>query len=351
MKISTIINRNIIVSLFSIISFSLNAQNTHLRSDWMVGKWGIMVHWIAPGPAPEKGQRITDLNTAVNQFRLDSFLVQFKESGAEYLMFTIGQNTGYYASPNATLDSLAGVGNCSKRNLVLGIAQGVHQFGKRFIAYLPGEIKAAGSLHKAFAWNPDDQQQFQERYTRFIGDYSLKLGKLLDGWWFDGCYNLWPEFYVPRDWKLWCNAARAGNPDAVVAFNDGCFYVGSMLPGSPYQDYLSGECWKFQDGKIVVGHEEPTCSILPTSRFVKGTQCQFHVQLPIDCNKDWMHDTPGKMPPPSYTDDELFPAVLNVLKVGGTVTLNVGIYQEGYISDQTLEQLKRLNNFLKVNLK
>ncbi|MBB3186203.1 hypothetical protein FHX64_000366 [Microbacter margulisiae] len=348
-KKKQIIENCLIVFVFLAFSFHLKAQKDTLRSNWMVGKWGIMVHWIAPGPAPAKGPWIKDLNTAVNNFNLNRFLSQVKESGADYLVFTIGQNTGYYTSPNATLDSLVGYGHCSKRDLVLEIAEGIHHQRKRFIAYLPGEIMESKSLHKGFGWNAENQNTFQYRYTDFIRCYSLKFGKLLDGWWFDGCYNLWAAYYIPRDWKLWTSAARAGNTDAVVAYNDGSFYVGSLLPIAPYpyQDYLSGECWKFWQNKIVVGHEEPTFTTLPSSRFVKGTQCQFHVMLPIDCNKDWMHDTPGKMPPPSYTDNELFPAVLNVLKVGGTVTLNVGIYQEGYISSQTLDQLKRLNKYIK----
>ena len=352
MKITKSINQIIIVLVFTNTFVNSNAQEAPLRSDWMVGKWGVMVHWIAPGPAPEDGPRIKELNAAVDQFDLKRLSSQLKASGANYFVFTIGQNTGFYTSPNATLDSLVGPGHSSKRDLVFEIAKAVHDEGKRFIAYLPGEIKGSQSLQKGFGWNVENQDTFQHRYTDFIKTYSLKFGSLVDGWWFDGCYNLWAPYYVPRDWKLWSSAARAGNNNAVVAYNDGSFYVGGLLPTAPfpYQDYLSGECWKFAQGAITVGHEEPTFTTLPSSRFVKGTQCQYHVMLPIDCNKDWMHNTPGKMPAPSYTDEELFNAVLNVLKIGGTVTLNVGIYQEGYINDETLQQLQRLNNFIKLNL-
>src|SRR5258708_18006238 len=38
------------------------------RADWMAGKWGMMVHWIAPVPRAEKGKRIEDLDQAVDQF-------------------------------------------------------------------------------------------------------------------------------------------------------------------------------------------------------------------------------------------------------------------------------------------
>ena len=147
------------------------------RTEWMAGAWGIMCHWIAPGPAPEKGERVTDLNRAVNAFHLPRFLEQFEESGAGFVIFTIGQNTSYYASPNATLDRLAGPGHCSERDLILEIAQGAHKLGKRFIPYLPAEIRAPEALHKPFAWNPADQSEFEKRYTDFVREYALRYGK------------------------------------------------------------------------------------------------------------------------------------------------------------------------------
>lgn len=346
----------LIVSLF-LICISCKKDKTqetppvivHPSTDWMAGKWGLMVHWIAPGPAPAEGEWISDLNTAINNFQAEKFLSQFEASGAEYLMFTIGQNTSKYCSPNKIMDQYAGKGHCSDRDLALELAVGVKKLGKKFIPYLPAEVDAPVDLHVPFAWNSGgDQSEFEKRYTEFVKEYSVKFGKNYDGWWFDGCYS-WAAFpNNKRHWPLWINAARAGNPDAVVAFNDGSFYLGITRPVTDYQDYLSGECWEIKDGKLVSGSKGWLYQ--PISRFLPNTQCQFHVQVPIDCNKSWVNQTPGLMPSPSYTDDELFSAVLNVLKVGGTFTINVGIYQEGYISDQTLEQLKRLNIFLKSNL-
>ena len=99
------------------------AKQSH-RADWMMqSPYGVMVHWLAPGPAAEKGPYIRDLNRAVDAFQLDRFVQDFQRTGADWLIFTIGQNTSYYASPNPTLDRLAGPGHCSRRDLVLEIAQ------------------------------------------------------------------------------------------------------------------------------------------------------------------------------------------------------------------------------------
>ena len=39
-------------------------------------------HWLAPGPPPEKGERINDFDRAVDAFDLDRFMEDFQWSGA-----------------------------------------------------------------------------------------------------------------------------------------------------------------------------------------------------------------------------------------------------------------------------
>lgn len=321
------------------------------RALWMTrGTFGLMVHWLAPGPQPEKGERIPNLDRTVDAFNVSRFLADFHASGADWLIFTIGQNSGFYAGPNATLDKFVGKpGHCSRRDLVGEIAHGVHAQKKRFIAYLPAEVAAQShEIHQAFAWNPADQSEFQTRYCAFIRDYALRLGKHLDGWWFDGCYT-WDVFpNAVRRWSDWCDAARAGNPDAALAFNDGSFCIGETRPPTPLQDYLSGEVEQLRDGAIRLGRGKDAPTHLPQSRFIPGTRCQWHALLPIDCGPDmaWAHDTPGPMGPPRFSDAELFAFVKRCRAAGGAVTLNVGIYQEGHLGAATLDQLQRLRGAL-----
>jgi len=311
------------------------------RAGWMPRRsFGVMVHWLAPGPAREKGEYIHDLNRAVDRFDLEQFIGGFRATGADWLIVTIGQNTSYYASPNAVLDRLAGPGHCSKRDLVLEIAQRLHKIGKRFIAYLPSEVNAPKDLHKPFAWNPKDQSEFQRRYTSFIREYAVRYGKNLDGWWFDGCYT-WDVFpNSTYNWPLWFDAARAGNPYAAVAFNDGSFCIGITKPVTPLQDYLSGEVDVLIDGKIRLGRQANAPLYLPKSQFAECMACQWHALVPIDC--EWMHSGPGPMPPPKYSDADLFRFVKSCKAVDGAVTLNIGVYQEGKMAPASVAQLGRL---------
>jgi hypothetical protein len=252
-----------------------------------------------------------------------------------------------YASPNAVLDKLAGPGHCSKRDLVEEIASRIHKSGKRFIGYLPSEVNAPKELHQAFAWDPKNQSEFQRRYTDFIREYSVRLGPKLAGWWFDGCYT-WDVFpNNTYNWPLWFDAARAGNPDAVVAFNDGSFCIGITKPVTPLQDFLSGEVELLKDGGIRLGRDENSPPYLPKSRFADNTRTQWHALVPIDCNRHWAHEKSGPMASPSYPDAELMGFLKRCRAVGGVVTFNVGISQEGALGAETVNQLARLAASLK----
>ncbi len=312
------------------------------RTDWMAqGNYGLMVHYLVPGVAPERGETNRNVDEVVDGFDLDRFIEEFKSTGADWLIFTIGQNTGHYSSSNAALDRIAGPGHTSRRDLVLEIAQRVKALRKHFIAYLPAEVCAQKWFHEAFAWNVSDQTEFQKRYLQVVADYAKKFGKLLDGWWYDGCYIGAPEFNVNYDWPAWTEASRAGNPDAVIAYNDGSFCIGQTQPLTPLQDYLSGEAEVLRDGKIRLGRAEDAPLYLPESRFVPGTQCQWHALAFIDCF--WGHSKPGPMEPPLYSDADLLSLLRSCRSVGGAVTFNVGIYQEGHLGVQTLAQLQRVS--------
>jgi hypothetical protein len=323
------------------------------------GKFGMMVHWIPPGPPPQHGRRLKDINKAVDRFDLDRFLADFRRSGADWLIFTIGQNSGYYSSPNSVLDRLAGPGRCSRRDLVLEIATGVKKMGARFIGYLPCEVKGQSeAVRQAFGWTMQEgtgQEEFQRRYTEFIAEYSRRLGKRLDGWWFDGAYT-WPVFHNSMiNTKLYMNAARAGNPDAAVAFNDGSFCCGHGAPVVRGQDYLSGEVEFLIQGRIRYGRKKRLLTPA-THKPQPPRACLWHALVPIDCMwghggnfPDWMNapfswvpPKPHQMENPLYTVDDLEKLVREFKAVGGGVTFNVGIFQEGGLGPKTVSQLAEL---------
>lgn len=329
---------------------------TH-RADWMhEGSYGLMVHYLPEPEGASSRARADDFNRIVDAFDVDGFMEQFAESGADWLLFTIGQNLGYYCSSNSVLDALV-PGRTSRRDLMMELAQAVKGLGKRMLLYLPAEVaQQDDEIRAAFRWTRENLAEFMDVYLQFVEAYSAKFGLLHDGWWFDGCYERY--YTLPGwDWRRWLDAARAGNPDSIVAFNDGSFCIGKIQPVTPLEDYLAGEVWLLDDGKIrtdylhtkmsiqdgrrvVSGEGEPAYH-MPKERFINGVQ--WHALCPFDSSFN------GRLYCVSYTDAFLFRWVADCKRAGGAVTLNAPIDQAtGLIPASSSAQLKRLGEFLKL---
>ncbi len=329
------------------------------RAAWMrEGKFGLMVHWIHPAVPPKDGEKETDFQRAVDAFDLDLFLSDFDKTQADWLVFTIGQNTGCYASHNQTAERLLGPGHTSQRDLVMEIARQIKARNKRFIAYLPCIVThASDDLRTLFGWTGEENttpEVFCERYSQFIRDFALRFGTLLDGWWFDGALE---AFHYPQI----CNqpfmeAARAGNPMAAVAFNDGAACVGSTQ-ATEGQDYMAGETEVVIGGKIRNGRASDAPLLDPRNhRPAPPASCLWHALVPIDCY--WGHGNSflpehnlpvavppyqaGRMEPPLYSTADLATLVSDFKAAGGGVTFNVGIFQEGGLGPETVDQLNEL---------
>ena len=62
------------------------------------GTYGMMVHYLIrpQGNTPE--EKTANLNRTVDGFDLDYFFRQFDETGADWLIITLAQGTGYLSS-------------------------------------------------------------------------------------------------------------------------------------------------------------------------------------------------------------------------------------------------------------
>lgn len=335
-----ITRRLILGSAFSLPFIRAKARSS--RASWMAGRWGIMVHWVPPGPAAKWGAHRNELNDAVNHFDLDQLVAQICRTKAAWVIFTLGQNSGLYSSPNRYLDSIAGPGHASSRDLVLEMAKEFTSRGIKLIVYAPGEIKAVKSLHLPFGWNPLDQSLFQQRYTTFLREYSERFAEYCSGWWIDGCYA-WPEFpNSSRDWSLWAGALRAGNEEAALAFNDGCFLDDHPYPLTSEQDFLSGEASGFGLTGPLVKRANSVRSYTFDNGYTERLGCQAHVVAPLDNHGNWVFSGPGPITPPAYTVEDLSKIIENYRRSRAALTFNVGIYQEGLLGDETVEALVRL---------
>ena len=218
------------------------------RASWMrKAHWGVMTHYLADWIAKNTGKDMTVArwNNLIDNFDVERLANQIKGTGAGYHLISIGQNSGYYLSPNAIYDRFVGIhpSKCSKRDLIADLYKAHHKNGVRLMVYLPSGGPAQDHVAvEALGWQPGAHRnaEFQIKWQQVIREWSERWGTNVSGWWFDGCY--WPNTMYRRsapNFATFAAAARAGNPQSAVAFNPGVFH--RILSMSPYEDYTAGE--------------------------------------------------------------------------------------------------------------
>jgi len=322
------------------------------RAVWMAeGSFGVMTHYLIKPDGATPEERTAELNRIVDGFDVEAYVRRIEETGADWVIFTIGQTTGYLCCPNEYLDSRA-PGMTPRRDLVMELAERLHAAGKRLILYIPSEQNAEAAIQAALdAGSPG----FADRYFEFLREYSVRYGTLLDGWWFDSC-GPHPDEY----WLRWLEALRAGNPDTAVAFSGAEFCCGGPVePVCLLEDYHAGEIHLLEDGAIrrdflppggdiVVGdgklrlRGQEARTYLPDGPFIAGVQ--WHCLLPLDLT--FNPAVPNQFC--HYTDRELLAFVRAVKAVGGAITINVPIdIADGTIPEDSHASLVRLGRNLR----
>lgn len=220
------------------------------NTDWFRDAgFGIMVHYLKPAIVPEGGAK--EWNDAVNSFNVEHFASQTNEAGAGFVMFTLGQNSGYYCSPNSAYDKVLGTkpGDlCSTRDLPLDLITELKKYDIPLILYLPSNPPVRNELvSEKFHYPLKDSatsQYNQPILESMIREWSLRYGSDVKGWWFDGLYQ-WNNIRDTRmDMSLKHNisthtlAAKAGNKHSIITYNSG---FGKISSNTPYCDYTSGE--------------------------------------------------------------------------------------------------------------
>jgi len=236
------------------LAWSLPAETTNSNTGWFSrAKYGVFMHFL---PSGEAGLKLVD------QFDVKALAGQLEELGAGYLVITLGQNSGYFNSPNAAYDRQTGYApgeRCAQRDLPLDLYPALQARGIRLMLYLPCQTPNADArAQKAFglAQGPHDQPidpAFAEQWSQVIQEWSDRYGEKVSGWWFDGGYAQvqFNEAIAVR----YAAAVKHGNPKAIVTFNPGV----KIVRWTKAEDYTAGEL------------NEPLAS-LPAERWLDGSQ-------------------------------------------------------------------------------
>lgn len=297
------------------------------NTDWFRDAgFGIMVHFLKEVFAPEGGSE--EWNEVVNGFNVAKFAEQAKEAGAGFVMFTLGQNSGYYCAPNSAFDSVTGAepGDlCSLRDLPLDLMKELNKHKIPLILYLPSNPPVNNRLvsdkfHYPYKKDSATSQFNQPILENMIREWSLRYGEGVKGWWFDGLYS-WNAIRSTRmDMSLKHNisthtlAAKAGNKNSIVTYNSG---FGKIKANTPYCDYTSGE--------------KSTIDEVPAGRWVEdGVQWFLFTYL----GEKW--GGKGRQ----FETDSLTAKAEKIVKNEGVLCLEVVPTATGEILPHQLEQIK-----------
>ena len=310
----------------------LHAQH---RADWLKSaRWGVMTHYLADWRARVDGKPMSSetWNSMINEFDVEGLVNQLASVGAGYYIVTIGQNSGYYLSPNATYDRFVGIqpSKCSERDLVLDLARALAKHNIRLVVYLPSGAPAGDSTARhRLEWRNGAyrNREFQIKWEEVIREWSLRWGKEIAGWWFDGCY--WPNTMYRTtespNFASFAAAARAGNPGSIVSFNPGV--VPRILSVTPHEDYTAGEI--DQPDKISIRRA--------SDGMIDGAQLHILSYL----GERW------GMGAPRFTVEQIVGWTTMVAKEGSAITWDVPIQRNGLIAQPFLDQLTAVDKALR----
>lgn len=313
----------------------------HHRTDWFHrAGWGVASHYLVP---PDMSA--DEWNRRIDAFDVSGLAREVASAGVGYYLFVIGQNTGHYCSPNAVYDGFVGrhPGLCSRRDLISDLSDALARHGIPLMVYLPSGAPAQDDMARAaleWEWGfegswPDSWEVrkgkrlavFQRKWEAVIREWSERWGTKVRGWWFDGCYFS-NEMYHHTDTPnlaSFAAAARAGNPDSILAFNPGVM----LQTMGPEEDYTAGET------------NDPEKIQLPPGRWINGEQVHVWSYL----GQTWMQ------PPLRFSDEQAAGITRRITANGAVMTWDIPLQQNGFPSPEILRQLAAIGSMVREDRK
>lgn len=311
------------------------------NTDWfMQARWGVLTHYLADSASNLKPIDLTpdDWNRRIDAFDVDGLARQLAEHRVPYFFITIGQNSGFYLSPNRTYDEITGIrpSKLSRRDLIADLAKAFAPHGIRLMVYLPGMAPASDAVAKARLEGVDDARHttLQRNWEAVVREWSLRWGRNVHGWWIDGPYDA-PAYQHPDEpnYRSFATALKAGNPDSLVAFNNGLRTP--LYSMTEYEDYTPGEIER--DMTVAPGNTPDFSRLAPYERYLNGAQ--LHV---LTIMGEWWGKGPVRFP------DELTIGYTKFINSrGGVVTWDLPLTLEGHIAEEFRPQLAALSKAIR----
>lgn len=295
-------------------------------------RFGVFNHYLfgmQNGSGKERNPKgiITSWNECVDEFDTDKLAYQLHQMGAGYYCITLMQGTKYMIAPNETFDRIGGTNPgeaCSLRDLPEDLYRSLSKYDIDLYLYYTGDgpylTKGVGDRFGM----PDPRikvtDQFVSNWAAVLEEYAVRYGDKVKGWWVDGCY----EFlgYNNENLSVYYKAAKVGNPDSLVAFNNG-------INPTLQIDYSVEDitCGEFNDFIYI-----------PESRYIDGVQT--HMLIPLGVFPDNTYGGGAWGFPGCKRDKEyMLDFIRKSNAVGTPVTVDIFVRRDGSFDPEQMELL------------
>lgn len=308
-----------------------NGNKHNLNNDDWAGTLTLFISYSSDtrSQTVDKGFTASQWNAAVDSFNVPAFAAQVQATGAKNILLMLGQNTGYYCSPNSVYEKYAGVApgtRTSTRDLPMEIADTLAPKGIGMYLYLPedvgwGDKKAANNFGlSALAldnWVVDGS--FTPKWNAVVKAWADRYRTKVKGWFFDGFDSRWGVTLAMG--QTYRNTALAANPCGIVTLNG--------ANGNSLSDTERGET------RLDASTGLPAKG-LPTSRWTSSSDIQTMWAFPLQAA--WGQAIADNSPA-IYTNANLSRFIVAATKAQTVFALDVRTSFAGQLSKPIYEQL------------
>lgn len=297
----------------------IEAENARADSGWLnEAGYGLMFHWTSQSVSQDG--TVKPFAKAVEEFDVIAFVNMVEETGAGYVIFTVGHAEPYCPAPLAKWEKHH-PNYTTKRDLIMEIADALSEKNIILMCYFPTHIIAKTNQVTA--------EEFYLINSEILTEFGLRYGKKVAGYWFDGWYQSF-ESYPGFSFKEFFETCKSGNPDRIMALNS---WVYPKV--TDWQEYWAGET------------ASPVK--LPVDGSFESSALEgLRYQALLIMEPYWVQEKPI-IDPPRFGADELASYIQNCKINGGAVTINLAIYQDGKIGDRALDVMRSVKNKLHEN--
>jgi len=313
-------------------------------------RFGIFMHYqyrillgysIATQPSFPTPSQMTaaEWNRLVDGFEVRGFARQMAEAKVGWVIYCLDDH--YFAwpcAPNQAFSDLTGYppgAKCSRRDLILELADALNPQGIKLICYFAGlngymkEPRVLAGLSDDTARGPFNEKsppppESRRRRLAVLKEYADRYQAKVGGWWFDGVE---PDTYEspPDDWLAIQSIVRSANPAALIAFSYGRNEQACICKG--VDDFTGGDTWSKQDlARLIPARLPAQQGLLWHGKIFCGNV--YHGQG--DTNQ--------------FTDQQLIDWIRTCNHQGGVCTLDWPFDPKtGLLKDFAFAQLKRIS--------